>query len=157
VRAHIDLRAGTSGFELFRVLALCTLASRVIGTNMQCELSVALQFKVSHHFIERSASGSAKRLEDPGAFGATKTPKSLLFNPYQRPIHGTLYRCAPALSDRMPSTRLPSKDSAFSFRRGVLPNCRGKPVIPYGRGGRCVRGRILQAPSRMVCRASYIR
>jgi len=60
----------------------------VIGANMQCELSVALQLKVPHHFIERLPSGSARRLEDPGAVGTTKTPKSLSFNPYQIPIHG---------------------------------------------------------------------
>jgi len=48
---------------------------------MQCELSVALQLEALHHFIERFASGSARRLEDPGAFGAAKTPKTLVFNP----------------------------------------------------------------------------
>ena len=61
---------------------------------MQCELSVALQLKVPHHFIERLANGRARRVEDPGAFGATPTPKTLLFNPYQFPTHGSLCRFA---------------------------------------------------------------
>jgi hypothetical protein len=68
--------------------APCALGSWVIGANMQCKLLVALQLKVPHHFIEKFASGRARRVEDPDAFGATKTPKTLLFNPYQFPTHG---------------------------------------------------------------------
>jgi hypothetical protein len=54
---------------------------------MRREPSVALQLKVLHHFVERFACGRAGRLEDPGTFGATKTPKTLLFDPYQLPSH----------------------------------------------------------------------
>ena len=50
--------------------------SRVIGANMQRKLFVALQLKV----------GSAGRVEDPAAFGATKTTKTLSFHPYQLPM-----------------------------------------------------------------------
>jgi len=75
------------------------LLALVIGANMQRKLLVALQFKVPHRFIEGFASGRARRIEDPGAFGATPTPKTLLFNPYQLPAHGHPCRCAPSLSD----------------------------------------------------------
>ena len=47
--------------------------SWVIGANMQHKLFVALQLKV----------GRARRIEDPGAFRATKTTKMLLLDPYQ--------------------------------------------------------------------------
>ncbi len=72
---------------------------------MRCKLLVALQLKVPHHFIERVARGRAGRIEDPGAFGATKTPKTLLFNPYQLPIHGGPRGCGLSLSEPMPSSR----------------------------------------------------
>ena len=78
---------------------LLNVHSRVLGANMGCKLLVALQLKVPLRFIERFASGRARRVEDPGAFGATPTPKTLLFNPYQLPTHGRLCRRAPSLSD----------------------------------------------------------
>lgn len=74
-------------FELFGVFAPCVLGPWVVGANMQCELSVALQLNVPQHLIERIASGHARKVEDPRAFGATPTPKMLLFNPCQLPIH----------------------------------------------------------------------
>jgi len=103
-RAHIDLRAGdrTGSVNYSVFLFFCALGSWVICANMQCKLLVALRLKILHHFIERFASGRARSLEDPGAFGATKTPKTPLFNPYQLPIHACLCRCAPTLSDRTP-------------------------------------------------------
>jgi len=99
---------------------------------MQCELSVALQLKVLHHFIERLPSGSARRLEDPGAIGTPKTPKTFLFNPYQLPIHGPPCRCAPALSDRMPNTRFAVEGLSVLHTRGVQPDCRRKPSPGLG-------------------------
>jgi hypothetical protein len=55
---------------------------------MQRELVVALQLEVAHHLIERCAGGWTRRLEPPATFGATKTAKTLLLNPYQLPAHG---------------------------------------------------------------------
>jgi len=97
----------------------------VIGANMGSKLFVALQLEVAHHFIERCAGGRARRFEPPATFRATKTPKTLLLNPYQLPAHGRLCRCAPT------SIRLLSRDETFwfaingSFRSGVLPDCSG--------------------------------
>ncbi len=54
---------------------------------MQRKLFVTLQLKVAHHFIERFACRRAGRVEDPSAFGTTKTLKAGLLNPYQRPVH----------------------------------------------------------------------
>jgi hypothetical protein len=76
---------GTARVELFEI---CVLGSGMIGANMQCELSVALQLEVAHHFVERCADGRSRRLEPPATFGATKTPKTLLLNPHQLPPHG---------------------------------------------------------------------
>jgi len=74
----------------------------VIGANVGCKLSVALQFEVAHHFVERCTGGWTRRVEPPGTFRATKTPKPLLLNPYQLPAHGFQCRCAQSLSDRVP-------------------------------------------------------
>jgi hypothetical protein len=127
-RAHIDLRAWTARqIELFSVLAPCAPGSWVFGANVQRKRSVALQLEVPHHFIESCAGGRSGSLEPPATFGATKTPKMLLLDPYQFPAHGRLYRCAPMLSDRMPSTCLLSRDGAFSFRSGVLLDSNRKP------------------------------
>jgi hypothetical protein len=52
-----------------------------MGANMGCELFVALQLEVAHHFIERCAGGFAGRFESPATLGATKTAKTLLLNP----------------------------------------------------------------------------
>ena len=90
---------------------------------MQCKLSVALQLEVAHHFIERCAGERSRRFEPPATFGATKTPKTRLLNPHQLSAHGCLCRCAPTPSDRMPGTRLPSGDEAFSFHSRALPDC----------------------------------
>ncbi|MGA2022474.1 MAG: hypothetical protein ABSH02_17915 [Candidatus Sulfotelmatobacter sp.] len=49
---------------------------------MRGKLLVALQLEVAHHFIEGFAGGGARRFEPPAAFGAAKTPKTLLLNPY---------------------------------------------------------------------------
>ena len=81
----------------------------MIGANMQCELLVALQLEVAHHFIERCAAGCTRGFEPPGTFGTTKTPKTRLLEPYQLPAHGRLCRCAPT------STRLLSRDETFWF------------------------------------------
>ena len=67
---------------------------------MHCKRFVALQLEVAHHFIERCAGGPTGGFEPPATFGTTKTPKTLLVNPYQLPAHGRLCRCAPTLSDR---------------------------------------------------------
>src|ERR1019366_8762761 len=62
---------------------------------MGCKLFVALQLEVAHHFIERCAGGRTRRFEPPATLGATKTPKTLLLNPYQLPAQGRLCHCAP--------------------------------------------------------------
>ncbi len=82
---------------------------------MGCKLLVALRLEGAHHFIERCASGRSRGFEPPATFGTTKTPKTLLFNPHQFPAHSHLSRCAPALSDRMPSTPFPTGDQTFWF------------------------------------------
>ncbi len=82
---------------------------------MQCKLFVSLELEVAHHFIERCASGCTRGFESPATFGATKTPKTLLFNPHQFPIHGRLCRCAPRLSDRIASTRPSSRAKRSPF------------------------------------------
>jgi hypothetical protein len=69
------------------------LAMGVIGTNMGCKLFV-IQLEVAHHLIERCAGRGVSRFEPPATFGATKTPKTRLLNPYQLPSHGRLGRCA---------------------------------------------------------------
>jgi len=95
----------------------------VLGANMGCKLFVALQLEVAHHFIERFAGGRTRGFEPPATFGATKTLKTLLLNPYQLPAHCRICSCAPR------STRLLSRDETFwfaidgSFRSGVLPDC----------------------------------
>jgi hypothetical protein len=68
---------------------LCALGSWVIDANMQFELFVSLQLEVAHHFIERCARERSRRFKPPSTLGATKTPKTLLVNPYQVPDHGT--------------------------------------------------------------------
>src|SRR5260370_19520266 len=90
---------------------------------MQFKPSVRLHLEVAHHFIERCAGERSRRFEPPATFGATKTPKTRLLNPHQLSAHGCLCRCAPTPSDRMPGTRLPSGDEAFSFHSHVLPDC----------------------------------
>jgi hypothetical protein len=98
----------------FELVGVCALDSRVIGANVRGKLFVALQLEVAHHLIERCAGERTGSLEPPVTLGATETPKTLFLNPYQLPAHGLLCRCAPTLSDRMPSTRLPSRDETFS-------------------------------------------
>ena len=103
-----------------------------MGANMGCELFVALQLEVAHHFIERCAGGFAGRFESPATLGATKTPKTLLLNPYELPAHGRLCRCA------LTSTCLLSRDEAFwfaingSFRSGGLLDGSRKPLPTPG-------------------------
>jgi len=62
--------------------------SGVIVANMGCKLFVALQLEVAHHFSERRAGRRSRRFEPPATCGATKTPKTLLLDPYQFPTHG---------------------------------------------------------------------
>jgi len=53
------------------------------------------------------------------------------------------------------ATPLPSRDEAFSFRGGVLPNCSRKPSLSLGVAEDMYRW-SLRAPIWMVCLASYI-
>jgi hypothetical protein len=55
---------------------------------MGCKRFVALRLEVAHHFIERRPGRLSRSLEPPATFGATKTPKMLLLNPYQLSAHG---------------------------------------------------------------------
>jgi len=122
------------------------------------KLFVALQLEVAHHFIERCAGGRTRRFEPPATFGATKTPKTLLLNPYQRPAHGRLCRCA------LTSTRLLSRDETFWFAIITAPFAAAYSLIAAEnrhpvwawRKMHNKDGRSLQAPIWMVCRVSYI-
>jgi hypothetical protein len=67
--------------------AFGALDSRVIGANMGCKLFVALQLEVSHHFIERFTRGRGRRIKPPGAIRASKTAKTVFFDPYKRAWH----------------------------------------------------------------------
>ena len=119
-------RRGAGPVPYVRGLLLPDLLG-VMGANMGGKLLVALQLEVAHHFIERCAGGCPRRPESPATFGATKTAKTFLLNPYQLPAHGRLCRCA------LTSTCLRSRDEAFwfaingSFRSGGLPDCSRKP------------------------------
>jgi hypothetical protein len=98
---------------------------------MGCKRFVALQFEVAHHFIEGRAGGRTRGFEPPATFGATKTPKILLLNPYQLSAHGVC-RCAPT------STGLLLRNEVFwffingSLRSGLLPACSRKPLPNLG-------------------------
>ena len=105
---------------------------------MGCKLFVALQLEVPHHFIERFAGGRTRGFEPPATFGATKTLKTLLLNPYQLPAHGHLCRFAPT------STRLLSRDETFWFAitapfAAASCGLQQKTVTRSGRGGRCIK------------------
>lgn len=108
------------------VLIICSW-SWVIGANMQCKFSVALQLEVAHHFVERCAGERAGRFEPPATFGATKTLKTLLLNPYQFSAHICQCRCAQRRLTRLPSTRLQPGGEAFSFHSRVAPDCTRNP------------------------------
>jgi len=129
----------------------------VFRAIMGCELFVALQPVVHHHFIERCAGGRTRRFEPPATSGTTKTAEKLFLDPYQLPAHGRLSRCAPT------STRLLSRKGPFRcatngpFRSGVLPDSSRNPSPSLGVGKMDKGdGRSLHAPVWMVCRASYI-
>ena len=136
----------------------------VIGANMRCELFVAQQLEVAHHFIERCAGGRTRRFEPPATFGATKTPKTLLLNPCQLPAHGRPCRCA------APSTRSVSRDETFwyvindSFPSGALADLKQKTVTQSGRaedpqkGGRSLNAQIWNGLSGILHRRkSFVR
>src|SRR5579864_5560276 len=93
---------------------------------MQSKFSVALQLEVAHHFIERCAGERSRRFESPATFGATKTPKTRLLNPYQFPAHGCRCRCAQRRLTACLAPACRQWDEAFSFRSGVLPDCSRK-------------------------------
>jgi hypothetical protein len=79
-----------------------------MGANMGCEFPVALQLEVAHHFIVRFTRGRIGSFESPATFGTTKTPETLLFNPYQLPTHGRL--CLRPIAVRSPPGRLGVKE-----------------------------------------------
>jgi hypothetical protein len=54
---------------------------------MGCKLFVALQLEVPHHFIEGFTRGRCRRMKPPGAFRASKTAKTVFFDPYKRAWH----------------------------------------------------------------------
>jgi len=113
--------------ELLNVFVPCALASRVISANMGGELLVALQLEVAHHFIERCAGERTRRFEPPTTFGATKTTKTLLLNPYQLPAHGCLCCCVPT------NTHLLSRDETFWFAINGSFRVSYCPIAPENR------------------------
>ena len=104
----------------------------VIGANMGAKLLIALQLEVAHDFFEGCAGGRIRSSEPPATFGATKTPKTRLLNPYHLPAHARICRPAPT------STRLLSQDEmcrfamSDSFRSGVRPDCSRRPSPSLG-------------------------
>ena len=82
---RLDDGGAVKPFSILLDITLCTLAfgSWVISVNMQPKLVVALHLKVPHRLIDRFDSGRARRVEDPGAFGATPTSKTVMFDPYE--------------------------------------------------------------------------
>jgi len=54
---------------------------------MGCKLFVALQLEVSHNFIEGFTRGRSRRIKPPGAIRASKTAKTVFFDPYKRAWH----------------------------------------------------------------------
>ena len=131
---------------------LSALGPGVIGANMQSKLLVALQLQVTHHFIERCASGRNRGLKPPATFGATKAAKMHWINPHQRSAHGCICRCAPTSSDRKLGAGS-STNKASSFRRSY---CLIARETPSGSDGTSVKQRSLHAPIWPVCRTSYI-
>jgi hypothetical protein len=51
--------------------------------NVRGKFFVTLQLEVPHHFLKRFASGRIGIVEQPGAFRATPTMKTVLFDPYE--------------------------------------------------------------------------
>ena len=94
----------------------------LIGAEMRGELAVALQFKSSHHFVEGCAGRRTGTEELPGAFGATKAPKMLLFNPNQLSIHGVpCWRGQPAFTAGLArDCRLRTRRFAFARHRSWI-------------------------------------
>jgi hypothetical protein len=127
-RVHIDLRAGTYGhLNHSALLLLGVLVPWVIAANMQSELSVALRLKVLHHFVKRPARGRAGRVEEPAAFGATKTPKTLLFDPYQLPSHGAPRRRARRRGTKLTCAKLGGLSDALHKWKTCL-----RSITPVG-------------------------
>jgi hypothetical protein len=127
---------------------------------MQGKLFVALQLEVVHHFIERCAGGRTSRIEPPATFRASKTAKTLLFNPHQFPAHG------PPLSLRRIAVRphawyaLAVKERNDLIRHNVSF---GSGVLPDGSRNRWAQRKMcnsnersLHVPIWTVCRASYV-
>jgi len=54
---------------------------------MRYKLFVALQLEVPHHFIERFTRGRSRRIKPQGAFRASKTAKTRLFDAYKLAGH----------------------------------------------------------------------
>ncbi len=105
----------------------------VIGANMGCKLFVALQLEVAHQFVEGFVDGSIRRFKPPAAFGATKTQKIRLLNPYQLPTHSRLCRCANECPLAVIGTEtLLSQRSTARVQQ--------KTVAPFGSGRRCIKG-----------------
>src|ERR1700690_426695 len=98
--------------------------SRVLGTDMRCELLVALVFVVHDHPFNGFSHQRSYRVERPRAFGASPTQKILPFDPYQfamHRVHGTP-RDLPrsCFSERRRNISLPRHCSAKAPRFMVL-------------------------------------
>lgn len=105
---------------------------------MGCKLFIALQLEVAHHFIERCAGGRSRSVEPPATFGATKTPKTRLLNPYQLPGHGLLCRSALRSSDCTPTSALAVKErSVLLIAVAYCAGCNKKRSLVWARQ-RCV-------------------
>ena len=62
---------------------LCRSRGGVRGADMRRELLVAPLFVVKLHLLQRLPNGWTRRVELPGAFGASPAVKILSLDPYQ--------------------------------------------------------------------------
>jgi hypothetical protein len=67
------------------------LRKGVFSANVRGKLFVPLQLEVLQQFIKRFASGRTRRFEQPGAFGAAPTMKTVFLDPYELAPRRHLY------------------------------------------------------------------
>jgi hypothetical protein len=112
----------------------------VIGANVQDVNSLSrCNSKLRIISSKDVPAGGARGFEPPATFGATKTPKTLLLNPYQLPVHGRLL-----VSAVKPSPSLGAAEDAQSERwaKCTCANSDGLSGILHMTEKRFVRGNV---------------
>jgi hypothetical protein len=104
----------------------------VIGAKMGRKLFVTLRLEVLLHFVERFTYGLIGRFEPPAAFGAAKSPKTLVLNPYQHSLHGRLSRLAPTCSSLLSMDETRTFGICGSFHSDALPDSSRTPSVSMG-------------------------